>query len=172
MGARDRAANDRAAGDLGTAKRRLASLLDTTGYDPGVCRELAEICLDMRDPIEAGRWVYLCEDASDSPNDAAREAMAAFVGKCRNDPATIAGRLPRFVKTTRSESLPEPVQARLEAIGLPRPVGAATVHASGRVVGRLGTLGCLTVLGLFVASAIVGFIVIVQTVFGLFLEGG
>lgn len=172
MGARDRAANDRIAGDLGTAKRRLASLLDTTGYDPGVCRELAEICLDMRDPIEAGRWVYLCEDASDWPSEAAREAMAAFIDNCRNDPAIIASRLPRFVKTTQSEALPQPVQARLEAIGLPRPAEATTVHASGRVVGRLGTLGCLTVLGLFVASAIVGFIVIVQTLFGLFPGGG
>ncbi|OAB62526.1 hypothetical protein AY599_17100 [Leptolyngbya valderiana BDU 20041] len=171
VGALDRARDDRQRGDLGSAKRRLASLLDSTGYDADVCRELAGVCLEMQDPIESGRWFYLCEDAPGQSNKAARDAMQAFVVDCRDDPMIIASRLPRFIKRAPLETLPPGVRSRLESLGLPRPEKPGPRTARDVIADKAMVIGCTSVLAIAAVSAVVGFGVIIRWFAGLFTQG-
>lgn len=165
MGAKERAALDRARGDLGSARRRLASLLDSSGYDAQACHELAALCLEMGDPVQAGRWLYICERDEGPTEPDAHAALAAFTADCRDDPVVMASRLPRFIKTAPPGALPGSVQARLEPLGLPR---SSALNASGgkRSSGWAMGIGCVIVLVVVAACAVIGFGVIVRAIIG------
>jgi hypothetical protein len=63
-------------GDLGSAKRLL--LADAlSGYDELILVRLAEICWEMRDPVEAGQY-WLATSATGPEVDAALEAYRLF----------------------------------------------------------------------------------------------
>lgn len=116
MNAIDRAERDAQAGDFGSAKRRLQSRLNTVGYAPELCERLARLSLRMGDPLEAGRWCFLC----DSRDPQAPEAIHRFVADCRGDVQSLLYRLPAKTKLDSWDPYPEAVRDRLKRLGLPR----------------------------------------------------
>jgi len=69
---------DIAAGDLGAARRRLASYIRSVGFSAEMCERIARISVMMRDPAEAGRWYF----AIDSSDPEAEGAISVFVESC------------------------------------------------------------------------------------------
>ncbi|MAY73446.1 MAG: hypothetical protein CMJ31_01745 [Phycisphaerae bacterium] len=112
---------DIAAGDLGTAKLRLASYLTSTGYDPVLCGRLGDLCRDMKDPIEAGRW-YL---VSDRPDNEVAHYIEGFAARHGELVGNMLAALPARCRLANVELYPEPVRSRLQRLGAEGPIRAA-----------------------------------------------
>lgn len=162
MGARDKARADREAGDLGSARRRLMSLHDSRGYDPKLCREIGMLSIEMRDLVEAGRWLLMSDLEPGSPLDAAIEA---FLASRRHDRVAVLGALPRAFKSAVIEDLPRPVRARLNAVGVERLRGP-TEGQPRRAHSRLGDLVCQLGCSVFAFGLVVCTLIGLGTVFG------
>jgi hypothetical protein len=101
-------------GDLGSARRRLASTVGSRGYVPDLLAKVAELSVQMRDPVQAGRY-WLLTPASGPEVEAAVEA---FVRACRHDARQMASELPRFRLRHKVNEYPEVVRARLARFGI------------------------------------------------------
>ncbi|MEQ9095129.1 MAG: hypothetical protein RIE32_02570 [Phycisphaerales bacterium] len=172
MGAHQRAREDRERGDLGSARRRLASLVALCGFDRALCREIADISLEMGDPLEAGRWLFLCVSDSSSEPEAILAALDQFVRDCRAEPSVIASRLPAVAKSVPPERLPPAVRERLAELGLPRPRARPARGAAASARDRALHAGCLLAMAALVVCAVAGFGVIIRWFVALFTQGG
>lgn len=64
-----RAQRDASRGDLATARLRLGSYLSHDPDHRDVRAYLVDLCRKAGDPVEAGRWGYLTDDATDDERD-------------------------------------------------------------------------------------------------------
>lgn len=167
--------DDEACGDLGMAKRRLASYLRTKGFDSEILARIGPVCYAMRDPAEAGRY-WLLSGASGPEVDVATELFVQRVGRV---PAQVVSQLPRKLRLRTLGEYPAAAQARLvrlglaDAVVLPVPdVGAATKVWRRKGMERVTIWGCgiiAALLGGLVGLALVlGFIQIVRMISQLF----
>ena len=104
---------DIARGDLGTAKTRLISYLIGEGYDPALCGEIGDLCREMFDPTEAGRWYFV----SDRPPTDVELEVGAFVAKHGGRPESILKQLPSKAKLGDMDDYPEAARERFRSIG-------------------------------------------------------
>ncbi len=110
---------DIAGHDLGRAKERLCSFLNNEGYDPGLCAEIGHLCRKMRDPREAGRWLFISDDDSTE----ADYFIEMFLNQHKRKPSQIVAQLPRRAKLADESEYPEVVRARFEKLSLVKPLG-------------------------------------------------
>jgi hypothetical protein len=87
---------DLARGDLGSARRRLASAVGSGAYDPELLARIAELSVRMGDPVQAGRYWLL----TPSTGQEVEAAIEAFARQCHHDGRTMAWELPRFGPAT------------------------------------------------------------------------
>lgn len=157
-------------GDLGTAKRRLCSFIAGTRYDPKVCGQIGDICRDMKDPCEAGRWYFI----SDRPTKQVRKEVFAFLSMHNSKLSVVLAQMPSRAKLTDMSAYPEPVRERLESIGCETAPGTkrtAVVQGAIRKEGgdtkldraqsAVEALGCACVAGIgLVLLAILGHLMV------------
>lgn len=101
-------------GDLGSARRRLASTVGSVGYNPEVLAKVADLSMQMRDPVQAGRY-WLLTPTTGAEVEAAIEAFALA---CHHDARQMASELPRFKLRYRVNEYPEVVRQRLAKFGM------------------------------------------------------
>ncbi|MCO6437443.1 MAG: hypothetical protein J5J06_10180 [Phycisphaerae bacterium] len=156
----DRVEHDVRRGDFGSARRRLGSYLATCGYDPAVLRRLGEISLEMKDPLEAGRYWLL----SDVEGDEAERTIEAFVHSAGPDPRTIAAQLPRTCYLESVEKFPPKAQERIKKWRLYRmPVAGKPIRVPRESTGvRIAGFALIGGLLLFLICALVGAETIVE----------
>ena len=162
VSALERAKLDEAAGDLGSARRRLASYVASTGYDPAICEQIARLCVGMHDPHEAGKWY----DVSDSSDSDAESCITAFEKSC-GGPKGVLGQLPRVALSKALEQYPPRVAARLAIAGYAgAPSKSATRRSLNMAPGSLGdkVMGVGCALGIFVVGSllVIGVIAVAQ----------
>jgi hypothetical protein len=161
VNALDRAQRDEAAGDLGSARRRLLSFVRNQGFDAAACEQLARLSVRMGDPEEAGRWYFVCE-SGDAESPAAIELFKARHGPHARQ---ILLALPRFARYGSRANLPPRVAARLSELGPPfddpppKPKSDWSDHLFG--------WGCALVLLLGLAALCVGIVTIARWLIGL-----
>jgi hypothetical protein len=114
MRARELAEADVARGDLGTARRRLASAVASQPYAPDLLGRIADLSLRMGDPVQAGRY-FLLSDRTGAEVDAAVEA---FARSCGREPRRMAWELPRFRARWDLAALTPAARSRLGALGV------------------------------------------------------
>ncbi len=151
MNAHERAKQDEAAGDLGSAKRRLVSYVVSARFDPSICETIARLCVRMQDPTEAGRWYILC----DSKDNESSDCIERFTASCGGTPGQVLSQIPQGLKLKSLDEYPPVVATRLHAMGfrgLPKQPRAETSTFKD----RLATIGCLIVLAIVVGLLIVG----------------
>ena len=112
-------AGDIAGHDLGRAKERLCSFLNNEGYDPDLCAEIGDLCVQMQDPREAGRWYFVSDDVSIN----ASSCIELFLDQHGHKPEQIIAQLPRRAKLTDDSEYPEAVRVRFERLKLTKPLG-------------------------------------------------
>jgi hypothetical protein len=161
VNALDRAQRDAAAGDLGSARRRLLSFVRNQGFNAAACEQLARLSSRMGDPEEAGRW-YFVSDSSDPEAPAAIERFRARHGPHARQ---ILLALPRFARYGSRAALPPQVAVRLSELGPPfdEPPPKPKADWWDKTFGW----GCALALLLVVASLGVGIFTIVRWVIGL-----
>ena len=121
-----RAVADVERGEYGLARRRLYSYARTKGYGADVLAQIGQICHDMHDPQEAGRF-WLTSSASGEHVD---RAVALFCKHAGRDPDAIVGQLPYFCRLESIHAYPPVVQERLRAHGLADALERAAVRES------------------------------------------
>jgi len=157
MSALERARADMERGDLGSARRRLASSLGNT-FDQDTLDTLGDICAQMGDPVEAGRYWL----ASSRDGEEVRLAVERFAALHRHDPDRILRAFPRHVALVAPENLPAPAADRIVSLGLEDPWRRRRERrlAARRtpVIDRVAPLGCvlaaIVALGLMILGAI------------------
>jgi hypothetical protein len=164
VSALERAERDAQQGDLGSARRRLCSYVASVGYSGAVCEKLARLSIRMNDPVEAGRWYFLC----DSADIEAPPAIERFRRACGTHPRQIYGQLPARLRDISLEGLPAAARERIAALGTARrnPVGAPS--AGQRLANTALYTGCTALFILAVISALVGVVAIIDWVARLF----
>jgi hypothetical protein len=160
MSALERAQFDVQQGDLGSARMRLRSFISTARYSAEVCEMLARISRQMSDPVEAGRWYFLC----DSADEEAAACIELFLHSCRDDARRIATRIPARVRSTPAEQFPEAVRERLSALPL---TPSASLHSGNDVTGNLVFIGCLVLLTSIGVTSVIGAGIIIRWLFSL-----
>ncbi|USN98247.1 MAG: hypothetical protein H6810_08655 [Phycisphaeraceae bacterium] len=137
-------------GDYGRAKERLCSYIRGAGYSPSVCVRIAEICVKMHDPREAGRWYFI----GDEDSAEADRHIKLFLGRFGPRPVDVVAQLPKVTKLADRSRYPLCVQRRLDELGLTGQVGESYTRAiRGResIVDagvRFGCVAALLMLGL------------------------
>lgn len=165
MSAIERADRDLERGDYGMARERLASYLNSKGYDPAMLERLGQLCYEMRDLAQAGRYWL----ASSAEGEHVEQAVAAFVRRSGTERAFIAAQLPRAVLETTPDSLPPVALERVRRLGLEALIGKPA-RGRGSCETTRGDLVCVTI-GVLVAALVglafvVGLGTIVRWLFG------
>jgi hypothetical protein len=156
-----RAEQDVARGDLGSARRRMASFVVSADYEPDVLARLGDVCRAMGDPVEAGRW-YLLSSADGPEVD---EAVGRFVAACRGVPSHVAAALPHFRRRWDVGIYAGSARARVDRYGL-----VACFHGEAqrrnprdaRRAGRLAALGCIAGVLAFGGVIVAGVVTILR----------
>ena len=153
-------------GDLGSAKRLLKSAAHASEFSPELCERIARVSAAMKDPVEAGRWYFLCA-SSDAQADA---LVDVFVNSCGRDARKVAAALPAKVMQrvrARPDQYPH-AATRLEKLGY-RLSQSAKDRANRSEDGDslAASLGCLAVIGGLLACTIVGAVTIVRYFIGM-----
>ncbi len=147
---------DIAGHDLGRAKERLCSFLNNEGYNPGLCAEIGHLCRQMRDPREAGRWLFVSDDDSTE----ADHYIEMFLRQHKRKPEQIVAQLPSRAKLVDESEYPEVVRARFEKLNLAKPLGEYKRFRPRTKLQRMkddaARLGCSLVLLAVVATFLVG----------------
>ncbi|NUQ67325.1 MAG: hypothetical protein HUU18_03460 [Phycisphaerales bacterium] len=155
-----RAERDLQAGDFGSARRRLLSRIHAGGFDEEVCRRIAKISMDMKDPIEAGRWLFLvpCSEPREL------ECINDFTRSCGELREQVLACLPRCMTTLPPDRLPAAAAARLaacptapktsssfkEKIYVGRPWAGLGCMAAVIVIVLLAAFGLFTLIGILI----------------------
>lgn len=113
----DRVRADEEAGDLGSARKRLAAHAAAANFDPGVCEQIARLSMRMHDPVEAGRWYFLC----DSPDLEASAAIDRFIATCAGNCRQTFAQLPGRSRWTSIDDVPAAAARRLAEMGFQFP---------------------------------------------------
>lgn len=156
MTALTRAQADVDRGDLGSARRRVASFISSTTYRPDVLAMAADISFKMHDPVQAGRYWLLTPAIGPEVED----AIEAFARACHHDAQVMASEMPRFKERCKVAAYPEVVRERLARYGVDvvfqrQDPDLAPVGKSGWKQ-KAKALGCLVVaLGLVLLIAVV-----------------
>lgn len=160
MDAIRRAQADIDAGDLGSARRRLMSRAVSKGYEPGVCERVARLCVQMRDPIEAGRWYFLCESADPE----AGPLVERYVEALKRDAGRILADLPSSLyERFQNGAGPAIVEQRLSTLGATSRVPRGVVRAPRATFRQQITgAGCAIGTALLGLCTIVGMITVVK----------
>ncbi|MBU0616924.1 MAG: hypothetical protein KKI02_04335 [Planctomycetes bacterium] len=168
MSAIDRADQDVQHGDYGMARIRLASYLNTKGYDPALLSRLGQLSYDMRDLAQAGRYWM----TSSAEGENVESAIKAFLRHTGNDPFSIAAQLPPAVRQIPPDSLPGVARARVQRFGLKETLERAAraprkrrSAARGKIVTVTGGAVGLLVVLLMITIFVVGLTVIVGWLF-------
>lgn len=152
MSALDRANQDEADGDLGSAVRRLKSFVTTAGYSAELCERIARLGVRMQDPTEAGKWYLLC----DSRDERAEECVQKFIASCGGEPKQAWSQIPQSLRLGDFSEYPERVAQRLGAMGVRGSAKRARFVRSRTWKDRLSELGCLIVCGVLGFLFLVG----------------
>jgi hypothetical protein len=163
VGALERADEDVARGDLGSARRRLASFVASGEYRPDVLARVGNLCLTMGDPVEAGRW-YLLSSAEGTDVE---HAVRRFVDTCGGNPAQALATLPHFRRRSDFAQYAGAPRARIEQFGLSAPleVEARLRNPPGgpaRLRQKLAFVGCMAAILAFVLVIGVGTITVLR----------
>ena len=162
MNAQQRADEDIRRGDFGSARRRLSSAARSLKYSPESCERVARLSVRMNDPVEAGRWYFLCA-SSDAQADA---LVDVFVNSCGRDARKVAAALPAKVMQrvrARPDQYPH-AATRLEKLGYRLSQSDKDRANRGEDGDSLAaSLGCLAVIGALLACMIVGAVTIVRS---------
>lgn len=165
MSAVERAKEDLTRGDHWLARQRVASYLATKGYDPELLIFLGQICYDMHDAYEAGRYWL----ASTAEGEHVEQAIETFIRHKGGQPGGIAAALPSFVKWAPRESYPPVVQERLRRAGIdkaiPYPPRPRTGGERRTVLGKVATVLGVLLLLFLAASLVVGAVVLISGAF-------
>jgi hypothetical protein len=103
------------AGDLGRAKQILKSRLQQTGFDPDALEQIGWILLQMRDPFEAGRYLFLA--GRDLPSY--RPAIETFLARTRRlGLREFTSLWPAQLRRTKLADLPPAVREELRSRGM------------------------------------------------------
>ena len=156
----ERVRRDIEAGDLGMARRRLASRLAQQGYDPDLLAELGRISGQMGDRREAGRF-WVMSTAEGPEVDA---AVRCFVASCGGRAAQVCSQLPRASRLQTLDQYPEVARHRWEELDVGPyvcpPLGSWVTFPHPSRGERAMSAGCcglaLLVVGLAVVCAVVG----------------
>lgn len=156
-----RAELDLHSGDLGSARRRLQSRIHAGGFDADICRRIARISLDMKDPIEAGRWMFLipCSDAKEL------ECVDDFIHCCGGTREQVLASLPRCITTLPSERWPAAAAERLAACP-PAPKTPSSFKEKVYVGRPWAGLGCAFLVIVMVLLAAFGLFTLVGILIG------
>ena len=124
-GAVERAKEDLARGEPWLARRRLASLVASTPYQPEVLALLGQVCHQMGDVPEAGRYWLLSELEGEHVERAVRVFTELHGGVARQ----VAAQLPRRTRLSSMGGYPPIARRRIEALGLAEPLAARAYDA-------------------------------------------
>ena len=100
--------------DPAATRRRLASFIGTAGYKPDLLARVARLSIELKQPVQAGRY-WLLSDASGPEVD---EAVEAFAASCQRTPRLMASELPRFARDWDVEAYAAAARARIGKYGL------------------------------------------------------
>jgi hypothetical protein len=164
-GALVRAKEDMARGEPWRARSRLTSLVVSTPYRAEALALLGEVCHQMGDVPEAGRFWLLSDAEGEHVERAVRVFAELHKGKARQ----LIAQLPRLTRLDSVEAYPPSAQRRLQALGLAGPLAehAAFAAEQAKVHSQKVSLvgwGCLLA---FIVLAIVGLYGLVNGVIAL-----
>lgn len=148
----EQADSDISHGDLGSARRRLESLLNTLGYEPELMARIGQICFKMQDPYFAGQMWLL----SGAEGDDVERAVDHFVCRAGPDPANVAHNLPAVVHRVCILTYPPPARVRIDRLHLEPAIARARREcASWR---QPGSFAGKLMIGTFIALAILAIV--------------
>jgi hypothetical protein len=169
MSALEQARHDIELGDLGSARRRLASRLSTSDFDPEVLAMLGDVCALMGDPIEAGRYWLM----SNREGEDVRTGVEMFVSSSRHDAGRIVRALPHAAVMIPPPQLAGPALDRIEELQLWDALqerrergGVSEESRAPSRLDRLVPMGCVLFVGLVVILAVVGAVAVVRWIAG------
>jgi hypothetical protein len=146
----DRVERDIARGDLGSARRRLASFIGSAPYDPETLARVGDLCALMQDPLQAGRFWFL-SSREGAEVESAIESFAASL-----DDGRLVWELPRF-RGREGTVFPQVVVERLRRHGVDLRTAAIGPARRREERSRGGGIVVLVVgLALFVAVVAAG----------------
>ena len=135
---------DTAQVDASATRRRLMAFVETEGYRPDLLSRIARISVQLRDPVQAGRYWLL----SDATGPDVESAVEAFAESCLRSPKRMAVEL-RFAREWKLDALSRPARQRIEKYGLDAALAPAAHPAPARPV---FTVVALAALGALIAA--------------------
>jgi hypothetical protein len=129
--------------DMVSTRRRLSLFVSTEAYRPDLLARIARICVELRDPTQAGRYWLL----SDAKGPEVESAVDALVKSCQSTPRLIASELPRFKGDWDIDGYAPAAKERIGRLGLsdelrkrrpggPPPRRSGLLTALRRIFGR------------------------------------
>jgi len=100
--------------DPAATRRRLAAFIGMEGYKPDLLARVARLSIELKEPVQAGRY-WLLSDATGPDVDAAVEAFAA---SCQRTPRLMVSELPRFARDWHVDAYAPAARSRIEKYGL------------------------------------------------------
>ena len=150
---------DERAGDLGSARLRLESRAASTGYDAETCERIARISVRMQDPVEAGRWYFLCE----SSDPASQPCIDKFLARHGSRPQAILSALPRaLVRAVGNGKGPAIARQRVDELAARLDVPAKFPKAEPTK--KIGCVLDIVIVIAVLVCFVVGLITIIQWV--------
>ena len=135
------------------------------GYDSDLAAKIGQLCYDMQDHCQAGRY-WLLSNAQGQPVD---EAIALFLKYSASEPSSIDGNLPRTLLLSDLQDYPHVVRLRLDRLGLEEAVlhAARSVSAAGQAGSNNNLLaaGCFLMAISLAAVFLIGLGTIVHWLF-------
>ena len=102
-------------GELGRAREILGSRMSQSGFDPNALEQLGQVLLQMRDDVNAGRYLFL----SGRQCPAYGDAIAAFLLRCRKtDLRQFVSQWPAAVRRVRIADLSPGARGELSVRGI------------------------------------------------------
>jgi hypothetical protein len=156
-------------GEVWRAKEILRGNIRNSGFSPRLYGCYGKLLLELGEKHEAGKYLFL----SGERDEEYQEAISLFLDRQRrNPPNDIVLRLPRGARLRKVAEYPEPLRSDLKRFGaggrLPVPDSGPRERDPGPsgLVQRLAPFGCFVVAAAIVVLTIVGFLTVVDALFG------